>query len=262
MIEKEFSISILVIDADEGNRRLLADTLHSLGYEILQAANIDDGSSALTAGGIDLVMTDIFPSDNKGLEFLLQLKKEKPEIPVIILASSDDEAATRQFLAAGADGVLTKPFRINRVEELIVTTLMRFDKAALSPPRSRRKILVVDDDANLIDFITEALRVLGYRVEARRKISDGLEAFRGTKFDLVFSDFMLPDGTGLDLLKQIKKIRPRTPFVIATGYPLAYPPAMAKADGVDGYLAKPFRINQMEQVIANLLFPEKHKIKK
>ena len=257
MIEKEFTISILVIDNDEASRRLLSDTLQAFGYEIIQTANIPDGEKIVTSGKIDLVMTELFPPDNWGLEFMRRLKQEHPEIPVIILTSLIDDNTIHGFEQAGADGVLTKPFRINRVEELIVTILMKFDKAALTHPKSNRKILIVDDDANLIEFMTEALKALGYRVEAYRKITDAIEAVKRDNFDLVISDFMLPDGTGLDLLRQIKKLDKGIPFVITTGYPLAYPPAVAKADGVGGYLVKPFRINQMEQVISNLLSPKK-----
>jgi DNA-binding NtrC family response regulator len=262
VIEKEFTISILVIDSDETSRRLLADTLQAFGYEIIQTANIPDGEKVISSGKIDLVMSDLFAPDNRGLEFMRRLKREHPEIPVIILTAQKDDTVIRGIEESGADGVLTKPFRISRVEELIVTILMKFDKAALSPPKSNRKILVVDDDANLIEFMTEALTALGYRVEAHRKITDAAEAVKRDHFDMVISDFMLPDGTGLDLLRQIKKLALGIPFVITTGYPLAYPPAMAKADGVEGYLVKPFRINQMEQVISNLLFPEKSKTKK
>jgi CheY-like chemotaxis protein len=177
------------------------------------------------------------------------------------LSSQADGSEIPGFSESGVDGHLTKPFRINRVEELIVTILMQFDRAGLSP-RSDRKILVVDDDAHLIDFMTEALSALGYKVEAYRKVQEAVGAVARGGFDLVISDFMLPDGTGLDLLRQTKKVTPRIPFVITTGYPLAYPPAMAKADGVDGYLVKPFRINQMEQVIAKILFIEKNKVVK
>ena len=256
MIEKEFTISILVIDTDEASRKLLADTLQALGYEIVQASNIPDGERILSSGNIDLVMTDLFPPENSGLEFAGSVKKAHPEIPVIILSSQGEGSQIPGYAESGADGYLTKPFRINRVEELIVTILMKFDKAGLSP-KTDRKVLIVDDDSNLIDFMTEALGALGYNVEAYRRVSDAVEAVSRGGFDLVISDFMLPDGTGLDVLRQTKKVTPRIPFVITTGYPLAYPPAMAKADGVDGYLVKPFRINQMEQVIAKILFIEK-----
>jgi DNA-binding response OmpR family regulator len=56
------------------------------------------------------------------------------------------------LLKAGADGVLAKPFRINLVEEMITSTLMKYDRALLSAPLSTHKILVVDDNDRLLAF--------------------------------------------------------------------------------------------------------------
>jgi len=238
---------------------LLAETLNAIGYEIIQASEIIQAWQILSQSKVDLVITDLFMPSGKGLEFMLQLKKDRPDIPVIVMTTPGDEISSWEILESGADGILAKPFRINRVEDLIASVFLKFDKASRVTPKSRRKILIVDDDANMIDFMTEALKALGYKVEARHDSTSALEAFKKYKFDLVISDFMLPDGTGLELLKSIKKLKPMMQVVIATGYPLAYPPAMARADGVDGYLAKPFRINQLEQVIVTLLYPERIK---
>jgi CheY-like chemotaxis protein len=253
----EYSISILVIDSDEGSRRLLADTLIALGYEILQAASVAEAWEYFGRHKIDLAMADIFMPEADGIHFLHRLKKERPEIPVIILSSLTDKASLDELLGAGADGVLTKPFRINRVEELISTVLLKFDKASISASKSKRKILVVDDDFSLLDYMIEATKTLGYEVEAKTNAADAIQAFSLTPFDLVVSDYMLPDSSGFDLMCGVRKIRTDTPFVIVTGYPVAYPPSLAKADGVDGYLVKPFRINQLEQVISGIFYPEK-----
>jgi two-component system response regulator HydG len=92
---------------------------------------------------------------------------------------------------------------------------------------------------------------------ACRDSTTAKEAFSQEKFDLVISDLMLPDTNGIILLKELKKINPALPIVIVTGFPQVYSPQMAKADGVDSYLCKPFRINQLEQVLSSLLYPEK-----
>ncbi len=257
--EFDFSISILIADGDEACRRLLVETLSGLGYSIMQTSDIAEARECLSRHTADLVMTDIFMPGGDGLEFLFETKGKWPEIPVIMLSSHINEAGQEDLLDAGADGVLAKPFRISRVEELISTILLRYDRASLRSPRSRRKILIVDDDPGLLEFMVEAVRTLGYEAEFRTNAAEARKAFAAERFDLVVSDFMLPDSNGTDLIKSLKEMRPETPAVIVTGYPVAYPPSLARLDGIDGYLVKPFRINQLEQVMAGLLYPEKAK---
>jgi DNA-binding response OmpR family regulator len=258
--EFDFSISILVLDADEASRRLLSDTLSALGFQILQAGSLDDAWKILSAQKIDLVMADVILPEGNGIEFMMRLKEEQPRIPIIILASAIDTATRDELIRIGADGIITKPFRINLVEEAITSTLMKYDKAALSIDRPKLKILIVDDDNSVLAFLVDAVKVLGYDAIACRTGAAAKEAFSSAKFDLVISDFMLPDINGVLLLKDLKSNNPALPIVIVTGYPLAYTHQMAKADGIDGYLGKPFRINQLEQVIASLLYPaQSHK---
>jgi DNA-binding response OmpR family regulator len=256
-IEFDFSISILALDSDESSRRLLGETLGALGFTILQAGSIENARNILAQQKVDLVMADVFLPEGNGIEFMIRLKKERPEIPVIILAAAIDNATRDELLKNGADGVLAKPFRINLVEELITSTLIKYDTALLSTPVSTHKILVVDDDDSLLAFLVEAIKILGFETMACRDGTTAKEAFLQGKFDLVISDLMLPDTNGVTLLKELKNINPALPIAIVTGYPQVYSPQMAKTDGIDGYLGKPFRINQLEQVLSNLLYPEK-----
>ena len=260
--EVEFSITILVVDGDESTRRLLDDTLTALGYKIILAGDLESARRSLEVQKIDLVMCNAIMPGGNGVIFLMQMKKERPQIPVIMLTSVINDEAGRRLLDAGADGVLAKPFRINRVEELIVTTLLRYDRPG-SPrvPMAKKRILVIDDDRGLLDFMMDGLETLGYEAHCRLSGAEGVAAFIDTNFDLVISDFMLSDISGAELLVKLRETKKNVPFVIITGYPLAYPAVTAEADGVDGYLVKPFRIHQMEQVIASLLYPEKSKIK-
>ncbi|HBC45420.1 MAG TPA: hypothetical protein DEO84_01615 [candidate division Zixibacteria bacterium] len=255
--EFDFSISILVLDSDETSRRLLGETLGALGFTILQADSMENAWNILAQQKADLVMADVFLPDGNGIEFMARLKKERPKIPIIILTTAIDNVTRDELLRNGADGVLAKPFRINLIEELITSTLMKYDTASLSTPVSNHKILVVDDDDNLLYFLLEAIKILGFETMVCRDGTSAKEALSKGKFDLVISDLMLPDTNGVILLKELKKIDPALPIVIVAGYPQVYSPLMAKADGIDGYLGKPFRINQLEQVLSNLLYPQK-----
>ncbi len=85
---------------------------------------------------------------------------------------------------------------------------------------SSEKILLVDDDANLI-FATELmLRQLGYEVTSRTNPVDALELFSKDfdKFDLVITDQAMPQMNGIELAAKLSAIRPDIPIVLCTGY--------------------------------------------
>lgn len=259
MIEDSFlpSISIMVVDSDESTRRHLNETLTELGYRIFEEADLPSAQNRMDRQKIDLVICNVLMPAADVVEFLQRIKRKHRHVPVILLTPVIDESTRKELTEAGADAFLTKPFRIGRVEEIIATTLLKYDQAALDVPKSRKRILVIDDDPELLEFILQGLKAIGYDAESRKSGTDGVAAFIDRSFDLVIADYMLSDISGIELLRKLREIRAEVPFVIITGYPLAYPPSSAKADGVDAYLRKPFRINQMEQVITSLLYPEK-----
>ena len=74
------------------------------------------------------------------------------------------------------------------------------------------------------------------------------------QYDLVITDIRMPERNGIDLLNDIRVTHPNLPVVIITGYTLAYPPEQAKREGANGYIAKPFRINQIDDLLAKLLY--------
>jgi two-component system response regulator HydG len=83
---------------------------------------------------------------------------------------------------------------------------------------TKHNILVIDDEVDICLLLKRFLERKGFIVTTVHKGSDGLKAVSKTAFDLVISDFRLPDYNGLDLLKEIKALRPAVPFIIITGY--------------------------------------------
>jgi two-component system nitrogen regulation response regulator GlnG len=69
----------------------------------------------------------------------------------------------------------------------------------------------------------------------------------------VISDIRMPKMDGMTLLKHIKEMFPQLPVVVITGFTSAYPPQRALQEGADGYLAKPFRIEKMDELLRDLL---------
>ena len=103
---------ILVIEDQEDNRRILRDLLSSVGYELIEAENGEDGVAAAAAVRPDLILMDIQLPLLDGYEATRRIKAQSAlsAIPIIAVTSyalSGDEDKAR---AAGCEGYVTKPF--------------------------------------------------------------------------------------------------------------------------------------------------------
>jgi DNA-binding NtrC family response regulator len=119
----------------------------------------------------------------------------------------------------------------------------------------KKRILIVDDDGNLCQQLGKIVEYFGYdsvlaasNAEARQQIRNGLP-------DLVIADLHLPDGTGLDLLHELRASDPRVPVIILTGYPSQESIRRTLLEGGYTDLAKPVALDQLRQVMERALLP-------
>ena len=80
------------------------------------------------------------------------------------------------------------------------------------------KILIVDDDPNILRLYKEELEEEGYNVVTASNGNEAIEQFEKEAPDLVTLDILLPDIDGIKLLRQMKEKRPRLPVIMSTAY--------------------------------------------
>ncbi|MBF0278525.1 MAG: PAS domain S-box protein [SAR324 cluster bacterium] len=122
---------------------------------------------------------------------------------------------------------------------------------------SRDCIMLVDDDPMVNQLGTSILKKLGYQVESFLNAHEALKAFEAApeKFQLILTDYTMPNVTGPQLIKQVKAIRSDIPVLIITGYSNLATPENYKEWRCDGFVKKPFDVaklsNAVRQVLAN-----------
>lgn len=120
-------------------------------------------------------------------------------------------------------------------------------------------ILVVDDETMLIDSITIGLTNNGYQVFAAPNAQQALEQLssQNQKIDLVITDYLMPGMNGLELLVAIRGSHPTLPVMIMTAYTETRLVIEALKNHCDGFISKPFRLDQLiaeiERIKLNLL---------
>src|SRR5271170_7301257 len=114
------------------------------------------------------------------------------------------------------------------------------------------RILIVDDDDALRRMLVDYLTTEGYTALGVRSIQQGEEALRTDAFDLVLADLRLEDGSGLDLLKQLKQTSPKTQSILMTGYATMDTAVEAIRIGLFDYMIKPILPAQLDLVLQRL----------
>lgn len=115
------------------------------------------------------------------------------------------------------------------------------------------KILVVDDDSSFCIMLKTFLSKKGHSVVEAFSVSEALKAFGADEYDIVLSDYRLPDGSGLDILRKVKEQRPEAGVIIMTGYADIRMAVKTIKMGAFDYVAKPINPDEIILTIQNLL---------
>jgi GAF domain-containing protein/CheY-like chemotaxis protein len=154
------SASILIVDDDDSIRFLLHQELSELGYTIREATNGKEALESVRAFRPELILLDIMMPEMNGFDVAAVLKNdpETMDIPIIVLSVVKDKARAFKI---GVDRYLTKP----------IDTNLLFDEVGilLEQGKSKKKVMIVDEDANTLRMLTELLTAKGYDVSAASK---------------------------------------------------------------------------------------------
>lgn len=117
-------------------------------------------------------------------------------------------------------------------------------------------ILVVDDDTQVLDVMSEMLRLEGHQVSVAENGQQAVDQMRDAQFDLVITDLIMPEKEGLETIADIRKRSSQLPIIAISGGgrvgPMDYLET-ARFIGADATLAKPFGRQELITTVADLL---------
>lgn len=115
------------------------------------------------------------------------------------------------------------------------------------------KILLVDDDSTFSQVLENFLQKKGHEPMLRSSVKSGINTLKDIQFDLLLLDYRLPDGTGLDLLNEIRAINILLPTIMMTSFNDVRTAVRAMRMGVFDYITKPVNPDELILVINNAL---------
>lgn len=113
----------------------------------------------------------------------------------------------------------------------------------------RTKVLVLDDDRNILLAFQDFLKEEGCAMVAASAANEALSRMEKEKFDLLITDLRLNLESGVTFLIHAKRLQPNTPLIVITGYPDTVSEAELKAYGADYLMLKPLELKELQRVV-------------
>jgi len=115
------------------------------------------------------------------------------------------------------------------------------------------KVLIVEDEADLRETITDFLKIEGYMCEYSETVAQGSEKLGIYEYDCLLLDIGLPDGNGLELIKVLKKQHPETGIIIISARNSLDNKIEGLDFGADDYISKPFNLTELNSRIKSVI---------
>jgi two-component system response regulator PilR (NtrC family) len=117
----------------------------------------------------------------------------------------------------------------------------------------RARILVVDDERSMQEFLEICFRREGYDVATAGDVDSGLALLEADDFDVAISDLQMPGRSGLELLRAVREISPETAVILITAFGTTETAIAAMKEGAYDYVTKPFKVDEIRLVVEKAL---------
>jgi DNA-binding NtrC family response regulator len=253
MDDSSVPIRVLLVDDEE---EFLASVTKPLGRRGFEITTAPDGSRALELIGtrkFDVVVLDVKMPGLSGDQVFREIKKLRPGLPVIMLTGHGTIQQAFQTSKEGVFEYLAKPCDVEALTEVLrrATHDIRSrgaDDPALSESE-RVRVMLVDDEEDLLESLSKALVRRGMLVETAPDGEKALGKAEGNVFDVVVLDMKMPGMGGMATLLRFKENYPLTEVILLTGHPSSPQAVEAMRRGAFDFLMKPVDIAELVRCI-------------
>ena len=263
--------AVLVVEDDEFARRATERLLAAAGCPSEAVATLAEARRVLERGPEPrLVLCDLSLPDGSGVELLDWISKTRPALchRVIVLTGGATDDASKRLIESGTYRILNKPTQNTQLLEHLSAMGMisritpppadaRAEPIPRTPPTcalevgprpQKGKVLIVDDNGPMALAAKHVLEGDDFRVTVVGALGAARGALRDEVFDALLLDIGLPDGSGFDLLRELRGQNSELPVVVMTGALSDDSASEALRSRVSDHLRKPFVPDQLLRV--------------
>jgi PAS domain S-box-containing protein len=269
-------VKVLVADDNRTNRRILEGMLKR--WE-MNPTSVEEGEQALTALSsaweagepYGLILTDLHMPKIDGFA-LIERIRQRPEFSatiIMMLTSSGHRGEAARCQELGVTAYLLKPVRQSELREAIARVLGGREKKGAVPlitryslgdaiePLTPLRVLVAEDNAVNQRLAMRLLEKRGYLVTVTANGREALEALANQTFALVFMDVQMPEMDGFEATAAIREREKyngtHLPIIALTAHAIKGDRERCLLAGMDGYLSKPIRPQELDEVLEKYL---------
>jgi two-component system, sensor histidine kinase and response regulator len=265
-------VRVLIVDDNRTNRRILDGLLR---HWKMKTTSVESGAQAIDkllaardAGEpYGLILTDMHMPNMDGFD-LIERIRETPQLvtaTIMMLTSGGQRGDALRCEELGIAAYLTKPVRQSELRQALVQVLSAGEKAEAAPAVAARmsevvpgaakrlRVLLAEDNSVNQLLATRLLEKRGHSVTVTSNGRDALAALEKGAYDLVLMDVQMPEMDGIEATIALRKREERTgahlPVIALTALVMAGDRERCLAAGMDGYLSKPIRQLDLDEVL-------------
>jgi two-component system, sensor histidine kinase and response regulator len=273
-------VKVLIVDDNRTNQRILRRMLDSWQMDTTTADG-GEGALAYLLGALDagkpyrVVLTDMHMPQMDGFGLVEQIR-QRPDlsaVTIMMLTSAGHRGDAQRCKEWGVSGYLLKPVRKSELREAIARAIGAREQSETIPLITRYSlldvrelsevlnVLVVEDNLVNQRLTTRLLEKRGHRTAIAASGRLALEALEAGAFDLVLMDVQMPDMDGLEATAAIRRRESPTgrhqPIIALTAHAMKGDQDRCLAAGMDGYLSKPIRPQELDAILEKYLASRK-----
>src|SRR5216684_3885246 len=265
-------LKVLVVDDNRTNRRILEGMLR---HWDMKPTPVEGGEEALTqlstaraaAEPYALILTDMHMPMMDGFSLVerIRQRQELSTATIMMLTSAGHRGDAVRCQELGVAAYLLKPIQQSELREAIARVLGAKEQKGAIPlvtryslqdardPLSTLLVLLVEDNAVNRLLATRLLEKRGHRVVVAENGREALDALENESYDLVFMDVQMPEMDGIEATLAIRE-REKTngkhqPIIALTAHAMKGDQERCLDAGMDGYLSKPIRPQELEEIL-------------
>lgn len=272
-------IVALVVDDVAINRQLLEGFLRRWGMEVLTASGAEEALQVLAAAlpdhPVQLVLSDVQMPDTDGWALAAQIRSDARynDLKLVLLPSAGKRGDAQRCRQLKVNGYLTKPVIHSELYDALKAIIHGKEQPGSGPvtrhqvreAQRRCTILLVDDVEINRELAKIMLEKQGHQVVLASDGQEALDKVREAHFDLIFMDIQMPVMDGFEATSEIRSYelahqRQPLPIVAMTAYALQGDKERCLAAGMDDYIAKPIKEEQLQSVIGRFVMGQAEQV--
>lgn len=253
-MSKDRSLNALIVDSSKSYRLMLSKVLENSGFTTIDVDSISTAREMAQEHLFDLICVALKLSDGDSFEFCMELRAEKEtaHTPIYMLSASVDNEVNHQALAAGVTELFQKQ-DFSHFQQYIEGFLDRLNEK----DDYTGSILYIEDSPSTATMISLLLESQGYQVDHFYTAEEGINAFNHHYYDLVLTDVVLNDSSGLTVVREVRESpsdeKNTVPIIAISSFNDGARKLELFSAGINDYVSKPVLNEELLARIDNLI---------